>query len=73
VITMKEARRIHRKTMTHVEHVSSGYRDADGNMITVAMRLSRMPFRKWVRKYLVEHTAERLPSPKLARVLRGAS
>jgi hypothetical protein len=71
MITMREARKLHRIDATHVVSVPAGYYDANGEMMHVKMRLSRVPFRKWVRRAwsLDLSTLNDRPSPKLARIL----
>lgn len=68
MLTMKEARRIHRNTQTFHE-VSSV--DDKGRAVKFVRR-SRVPFRTWVRNaWRVDlHELHELPSPKLGRVLR---
>lgn len=75
MITMKEARRIHRNTMTQVVQVQAGWHDPEGNMMYVAMRISRVPYREWARLAwrLDLASLNEAASPKLHRIVFGGA
>lgn len=68
MLTMKQARRMHKRAQTYVHTID--VLNTDGEVYgTIRTRQSRMPFRKWFRSVAHIDFSGATLSPKLASVL----